>query len=108
MPRLMGSSAIGHRQQVPPPGGTNPHRELRVNTVLIETGAIAPGADRQRQMPPQGVKRRGNSGRTRCCNSVDRRLEHGQPVEDLPSGDAHALVAAPGDAPRTVAALVAA
>ena len=39
---------------------------------------------------------------------LGRELEHGQPVEDHPVGDAHALVAAPGDAPRTVAALVAA
>ena len=49
MPRLFGSSAMGHRQQAPPLGRTNLHRERRVNTVLIDTGAIAPGSDRYRE-----------------------------------------------------------
>ena len=54
-----------------------------------------------------GVRRLAGLGND-AKHVLRRELEDGQPVEDLPAGDAHALVAAPGDAPRTVAALVAA
>ena len=36
MPRLMGSSAVGQRQQARPLGGTSLRRERRINTVLKE------------------------------------------------------------------------
>ena len=93
--------------------------ELRVFCVEVRTKFRRPAQVRSRREDAEAARTAGQAERVNGVRGLaglgddtehvlGGELEHWQPVKDLPSGDAHALAAAPGDAPRTVAALVAA